>query len=117
MPGPREYQLLTGDVYWATFDSTRGREQSGRRPVVIVASNDYLEIVDTLAIVVPVTTTARGWPNHIRLTGNLLLSRPSWAMTEQPVTLSRERLVDAAGSVDEICLAAIRERLDDFLGL
>jgi len=38
-------------------------------------------------------------------------------MTEQIRTVSRERLVDETGSVDETCLAKIRLWISDFLAL
>ena len=41
---------------WAELDPVRGREQADRRPVLVVASDLYLEQADTLAIVIPVTT-------------------------------------------------------------
>ena len=108
-------ELTPGDVVWATLDPTLGREQGGRRPVVVVASTLYLDVVDTLAIVVPVTSRDRGWPNHIRLTGPTGLDQPSWALTEQPRTITRSRLDAAAGSIDDACLEAIRVYLRDFL--
>ncbi len=104
-------------VVWATLSPTSGREQAGRRPVVVVASDRYLEVVTMLTIVVPVTTVDRGWPNHVPLTGPTGLSRPSWAMTEQPRTLDRERLHDVAGQVDAATAAAIDVWLRDFLAL
>ena len=32
-------QILRGDIYWADLDPTKGHEQSGQRPVLIL-SND-----------------------------------------------------------------------------
>ena len=64
-----------------------GREQAGRRPFVIVASDLYLSVVDSLALSVPITRTDRRWPNRP--------CRPTRAdglpMTEQLRTLSRNR--------------------------
>ena len=54
---------------WIELDPVRGREQSGRRPALVVASDLYLEQADTLMIIVPATTTDRGWPNHIPVRG------------------------------------------------
>lgn len=105
----------TGDVVWAALGPGRGREQNGHRPVVIVAANEYLDVVDALAIVVPVTSRDRGWPNHIRLTGPTLLDLDSWAMTEQVTTITRDRITQFAGHVDNGCLAGIRQYLRDFL--
>lgn len=106
-----------GSVLWTTPDPARGREQAGRRPVVVVASDDYLEVVTTLVIVVPVTTVDRGWPNHVLLGGPTGLDRPSWAMTEQPRAIDRARLRSVAGQVDAATEAAIDLRLRDFLAL
>lgn len=95
----------------------RGREQSGRRPVVVVAGAGYLRVVTTLVLCVPVTSVDRGWPNHVPLRGPTGLDRPSWAMTEQLRTLSRDRLVRSVGVVDRDTLGAVRTWLADFLAL
>ena len=109
-------QIEPGAVVWVELDPTVGREQAGRRPAVVVASTGYLRAVTELAIVVPATTTRRGWPQHIELTGpDLALTRPTYAMTEQPRTVSRHRIVDNAGRVDDACLRDIRRWLSDFL--
>ncbi|MFT3716598.1 MAG: type II toxin-antitoxin system PemK/MazF family toxin [Gordonia sp. (in: high G+C Gram-positive bacteria)] len=108
--------LVPGAVVWVDLDPVAGREQGGRRPAVVVAGREYLDIVDTLAVLVPVTTVDRGWSNHIRLEG-ADLPRDSWAMTEQVRTVSRDRIVGRAGTVDEPRLREIRLWLRDFLEL
>jgi mRNA interferase MazF len=105
-----------GDVIWVAPDPTVGREQSGRRPALVVAGDDYLTTVGTLAIVVPITTVDRGWPNHIRALG-AELTEPSWAMSEQVRTISRERIVDQAGRAEASVLATVRGWIRDFLEL
>lgn len=110
--------LEPGTVIWVSMDPTIGREQAGRRPAVVVASSGYLAAVPELVIVVPATTTDRGWPHHVALSGpSLELAHQSYAMTEQPRTISRRRIFNTAGQVDDTCLAAIRRWLDDFLQL
>lgn len=110
--------LRRGSVVWAELDPVRGREQSGRRPVLVVASDQFLQQADTLAIVLPVTTVDRGWPNHVTLTGQgLLLAEPSFAMTEQPRTITRERIVGDAGVVDAATMREVDRWLRDFLAL
>ena len=109
--------LAPGVVAWAALEPVRGREQGGHRPVLIVASGGYLDAVTTLVIVLPITSTDRGWPNHVRVEGSSGLDRPSWVMTEQPRTLSRDRITGVAGEVSIDCLAAVRTWLGDFLDL
>lgn len=108
--------LALGEVVWVTTDLTIGREQGGRRPALVVAGNDYLATVDTLAIVVPITTVDRHWPSHIPIVG-ADLAQSSWAMSEQVRTISRERIVARAGSADDATLCEVRAWIRDFLDL
>ena len=77
---------------------------------------DYLTTIESLAIVVPVTSVNRSWPNHVPL-GDVGLARPSWAMTEQVRTISRVRVTDRAGRVDTVTLQQLRRWVRDFLDL
>lgn len=111
-------KLRRGLVVWAELDPVRGREQSGRRPALVIASDLYLEQADTLAIIVPCTTRDRGWPNHVRLTGQeLKLPSETYAMTEQPRTITRERLHDIAGMIDVEVMREVDVWLRDFMAL
>jgi len=112
-----DLELAPGVVAWASLEPVRGREQGGHRPVLVVASSGYLDAVTTLVIILPITTVDRGWPNHIRVEGPSGLDRPSWIMSEQPRTLSRDRITGIAGRVSDACLAEIRTWLGDFLDL
>lgn len=83
--------------------------------MLIVSSARYLEVVTTLTICLPVTSVDRGWPNHVMVEGPSGLATPSWILTEQPRILSRDRLTGVAGQVSDVCFAAARRWLDDFL--
>ncbi len=103
---------LTGDILWAELGDARKRS-----PIVVVSSNDYLAAFGALIMTVPVTSTDRGWPNHVLLTGPTKLELPSYAITEQVQSVSRERIVGTAGSIDHECLDRMRVYLRDFLDL
>ena len=77
MPDP-----TPGEVIWVVLDPVAGREQSGRRPAVVVSLRAQISLADTLVMVVPVTSVDRGWSNHVLLRGDVF-DRDSWAMTEQ----------------------------------
>lgn len=86
--------------------------------MLVVASDLYLEQADTLAIVLPATTQDRGWPNHVRLRGpRLEFPRPTFAMTEQPRTVTRDRFVGELGVVDSATMREVDRWLRDFLAL
>ena len=103
-----------GDICWAWLDPVSGREQGGRRPVVVVSGRGYLDVVDELAMVVPVTRVDRGWENHVAVEAGVV---SGFAMTEQVRTLSRQRLQGIVGDVEDDVLREIRRWLADFLEL
>lgn len=109
--------LRPGRVAWADLGDGVGREQAGRRPVVVISSRDHLFVADRLVTVVPGTTRGRDWPNHVEMTGPTGLRRASYAMTEQSITIKRERIIRTTGAVDDACLEEIMQWVGDWLHL
>ncbi len=84
----------------------------------MVSSDGYNATIPNVLIVVPVTTRDRGLPHHIRVRGpQLRLDRPSFAMTEQPRTIDRQRVAALAGDVDQATMRDVEGWLRDFLAL
>ena len=104
-----------GEVWWALPDPAVGREQSGRRLVLIVSNERFHRTVTLLVVVVPVTTKDRRWPNHVELNAGAGMEQRSFAMTEQVRTISRQRLTGKIGVVEESVLRDVREWLVDYL--
>lgn len=110
--------MVRGDVYWVDFSPTEGREQHGRRPALVVSSADYLSSVPALVVVVPVTSVDRDRPHHVKVGGVATgLSTASFAMTEQPRTVSRGRLSRRSGRADGETMREVDQWLRDFLQL
>lgn len=111
-------ELQRGHVVWTFFGPGVGKEQSGRRPAVVVSSDEYLRRVVDLAVVVPITSKIRGWPNHVLLKGERLgLDETSFAMTEQVTTIDRRRIRRLAGRSDDATMDEIDRWLTGLLGL
>lgn len=108
---------VPGEVVWATLAQTTGREQDGHRPVLVVSSEMYLRVVTALAVVVPLTSVDRGWPNHVPVRGAHRLPTRSWAMTEQVRAIDRSRITGRAGYADAATMHEVGVYLGDFLGL
>lgn len=53
-----------GDVIWLEFDPQAGREQSGRRPAVVLSPASY-NAPTGRALCVPVSTKAKGYPFEV----------------------------------------------------
>jgi mRNA interferase MazF len=66
----RTYRPNAGDLIWADFDPTRGREQAGRRPALIISSSAFT--VNTgLAVLCPITSRMRPFPTSVVLPPSL----------------------------------------------
>ncbi len=55
-----------GDVITVDLDPVKGREQGGRRPALVLSAEGYNRIVG-LALVVPITVTAKGYPFEVHV--------------------------------------------------
>ena len=53
-----------GDFVWLTFDPQAGREQTGRRPALVLSPKIY-NAKSGLALACPVTSQAKGYPFEV----------------------------------------------------
>jgi mRNA interferase MazF len=60
------YVPEAGDLIWTDFDPTRGREQSGRRPALVVSARTFTAHTG-LAVVCPITSRVRPFPTSVVL--------------------------------------------------
>jgi mRNA interferase MazF len=83
---------LRGEIYWADLDPTKGHEQSGQRPVLIL-SNDIFNQRSGKVIAMALTSQPQraGFPLSMKL-DDTNLPKPSWVKISQIRTLSVERL-------------------------
>ncbi len=61
--------MRQGEVWFADLTPTKGSEQSGKRPVVIV-SGDTLNDTLPIVIVVPITSRIKSYPTCVLLSAN-----------------------------------------------
>ena len=62
----RGYVPGRGDVVWITLNPQAGREQTGRRPALILSPQTYNGRVG-LAILCPITSQIKGSPFEVRI--------------------------------------------------
>jgi len=65
------YIPAKGDIVWLNFRPQSGREQSGRRPAVVISPLEYNKKVG-LAIFCPITSQIKGYPFEVLLPDNYL---------------------------------------------
>lgn len=90
-----------GEVWLVDFGEPVGREQSGRRPAVVVSADRLNQSSAGVVIVVPVTTAHRGLPSHIEIDPGVSgLDEISYAKCEDVKSISEQRLIVRLGNVD-----------------
>jgi mRNA interferase MazF len=99
-----------GEVWLVDFGDPIGREQSGRRPAVVVSADALNESRAGVVVVVPTTTTYRGLPSHIEIDrGSSGLDEVSYAKCEDVKSVSEQRLIARLGAVgDDVVFQAAR---------
>lgn len=109
-------RILRGEIRWADLGATRGREQAGRRPVLIV-SHDVFNHRSGTVIAMAITSQPQraGFPLSLELT-SVKLPKRSWLKISQVRTLSADRLGRKLGRVAPEELAAAIEGLNEVVG-
>lgn len=62
--------VLQGSIYMVNLAPTKGHEQSGRRPVLVVSNNDFNRLT-RLVKIVPITSKEKDFPMEMTLPKNL----------------------------------------------
>jgi mRNA interferase MazF len=87
------------DVYLADLNPTVGREQRGKRPVLII-SNNYENLLDVVTVL-PITSLKKHrkvYPNEFLLKHEL--EKPSIVLCQQIRTKATQRLVKQFTTID-----------------
>lgn len=109
---------LRGDIWLIDLNPSRGHEQAGRRPGLVVSVDLFNEGPAGLVVVIPVTTREKGIPWHVAIhppEGGV--TKRSFVKCEDLRSVSKERLVRRLGRVTEKTLDAVEERLRILLAL
>ena len=59
----KNYIPKKGDIAYLNFNPTKGHEQSGLRPCIVISNNTFNKYTK-MAIVCPITTNEKEFPTH-----------------------------------------------------
>lgn len=109
-------RILRGDIRWADLNPTRGNEQAGLRPVLIL-SHDVFNARSGTVIAVAITSQPQraGFPLTLELTSKGL-PKQSWVKISQIRTLSVERIGKKIAEAAPEELAQVVEGLNEIVG-
>ena len=109
-------KISQGEIWYANLNPTKGGEQAGHRPVLVVSGNmlnTHLEIV----IVMPLTSKIKNYKGNIVLKPNKSngLECTSEVLIFHIRSLSKERLTKKIGKVSKSELDGLKNGLNDIL--
>lgn len=104
---------MRGDIYLADLNPSRGSEQAGVRPVILVQRQNLDHFTRTV-VVIPVTTNLR----RAQIPGTVLipvgeggLSQESVALCYQIVVIDKQRLQRQLGTLSPVYLQRLGEAI------
>lgn len=103
-------------IYWANLNPTKGSEQSGKRPAVVI-SGDVMNDNLPICIICPITSNIKNYPTSIFLEKNQInnLKKDSEILTFQIRTITNKRLIKKIGEISAEKLKLTISNLNDIL--
>jgi mRNA interferase MazF len=109
-------RILRGEIRWAELNPVRGKEQAGRRPVLILSHDVFNERAGTVIAMALTSQPQRAaFPLTLELQSKGL-PKQSWVKISQIRTLAVERIGPRLGTVSSEELAQVIEGLNDIIG-
>ena len=113
MPEP-----LRGEIWMVDLSPTRGREQAGHRPAMILSADLFNRGPADLVVVLPMTSKAKGIPLHVPVgppEGGVRTQ--SYIKCEDIRSISKERLTTRWGRVSADTMRAVEDKITILLDL
>jgi mRNA interferase MazF len=107
-----------GEVWVVSLDPTKGREQAGKRPALVLSVDPFNHGPADLIVVLPITSKAKGIPFHVNVKppeGGL--KQESFIKCEDVRSISKERLSQRLGAVTTKTMKLVEDRVRILLGL
>ena len=110
-------RVLRGDVVWANLNPGVGREQAGRRPVVVLSADVFNERSGTVIAMALTSQPQRaGFPLVVELE-SVNVGKPAWIKISQVRTLSVRGLGRKLGRVSPEELQRLVEGLNEIIAV
>ncbi len=105
-----------GEIWWVNFSPTKGSEQRGRRPAVIVSGN-LLNKYAPVIYVCPITAKIKNYKGNVILEPNSEtgLKKTSEILIMHLRSISKDRFDKRIGTIPLNVLEKLREGINDLL--
>lgn len=108
--------MKQGEIWYADLNPTKGSEQSGHRPIVIISGN-LMNKYSNMVISCPLTTKIKNYKGNLVISPNRDngLKQTSEILTFHVRSISKERLVEKIGEIPKNEILLIKEALNELL--
>ncbi len=89
--------LERGDVVWIDFSPTKGHEQSGLRPAVVLSPSKY-NIISGLILACPMTSKSKGYFMEVAIQGP---KGKSFVLSDQIRSIDKDRVKKKDGKLKD----------------
>jgi len=106
--------MLQKDIYFVDLDPIKGKEQNGRRPVVIVSGNTMNKNLGVF-IVCPISSKVKNYAGCVNVPKNKInkLNEDSEIITFQIRAIAKERMIKKIGEITNEQLKEIINSLNE----
>lgn len=111
--------IKRGDIFYVNLNPTKGSEQAGRRPVLVIQNNVGNEMAPTV-IIAPLTTKkfSKVYPTNEQIKKGIAnLKEDSVVLLSQIRTIDKNRLERKIGSLPPDVMIKVDEAIKVSLGL
>jgi mRNA interferase MazF len=108
------WQPDAGDLIWTDFNPTKGREQAGRRPALVVSAKVFTANTG-LAVVCPITSRVRPFPTSVVLPPGLPIAGEILTSHIRSIDTLARPVVYAGASIEISLADEVRAKLAAFI--
>jgi mRNA interferase MazF len=99
-------EIKRGDIFWVNWNPSRGSEQSGRRPALVIQNDTGNRTSPTVIVAACTTSLGKSYPFLISITADESgLPKDSVINVSHIMTIDKNRLEDKCGRLN-------REKMD-----
>ncbi len=103
----------SGDIVWVDLNPTKGHEQKGKRPAVVISPKLY-NLKSNLAILCPITSHPKGYPFEVSC---LVKREPSVVLADQIKMVDwKARKIKFIEKFDPSAFSKLKEKITVLIG-
>ncbi|MDO8578589.1 MAG: type II toxin-antitoxin system PemK/MazF family toxin [Dehalococcoidales bacterium] len=110
--------IKRGEIYWIDWNPSRGSEQSGLRPALVIQNDIGNKFSSTTIVAALTTAVEKAYPFLVKITAKESgLPKDSTVNLAVILTIDKTRLTDKCGELNDAKMSEVNEAIKASLGL